>query len=225
MDYKNALLDAAQFTHDTVWGYWKRWFILAVWTIIFPLLGGYVMDIFRGNSVPPDCNDWVRRFIDGIKYLVAGLIYSIPVIIVLVITFIPVFMEFINQVTSETTELNFDAFLPLLMPVIGGVIVAIILGIIVTLLFTIGIIRMARTNRFLEVFNFSEILKTIGKIGWGTYIIALIIIYVISFILGMLINLIIEAPYIGIIIALLLWPLVTIFESRYFTLLYEESGE
>ncbi|MDX8551659.1 DUF4013 domain-containing protein [Methanospirillum sp. J.3.6.1-F.2.7.3] len=225
MDYKNALLDAAQFTHDTVWGYWKRWFILAVWTIIFPLLGGYVMDIFRGNSVPPDCNDWVRRFIDGIKYLVAGLIYSIPVIIVLVITFIPVFMEFINQVTSETTELNFDAFLPLLMPVIGGVIVAIILGIIVTLLFTIGIIRMARTNRFLEVFNFSEILKTIGKIGWGTYIIALIIIYVISFILGMLINLIIEAPYIGIIIALFLWPLVTIFESRYFTLLYEESGE
>jgi hypothetical protein len=225
MDYKNALLDAAQFTHDTVWGYWKRWFILAVWTIIFPLLGGYVMDIFRGNSVPPDCNDWVRRFIDGIKYLVAGLIYSIPVIIVLVITFIPVFMEFINQVTSETTELNFDAFLPLLMPVIGGVIVAIILGIIVTLLFTIGIIRMARTNRFLEVFNFSEILKTIGKIGWGTYIIALIIIYVISFILGMLINLIIEAPYIGIIIALFLWPLVTIFESRYFTQLYEESGE
>jgi len=225
MDYKNALLDAAQFTHDTVWGYWKRWFILAVWTIIFPLLGGYVMDIFRGNSVPPDCNDWVRRFIDGIKYLVAGLIYSIPVIIVLVITFIPVFMEFINQVTSETTELNFDAFLPLLMPVIGGVIVAIILGIIVTLLFTIGIIRMARTNRFLEVFNFSEILKTIGKIGWGTYIIALIIIYVISFILGMVINLIIEAPYIGIIIALFLWPLVTIFESRYFTLLYEESGE
>ncbi|MGV8109903.1 DUF4013 domain-containing protein [Methanospirillum sp.] len=225
MDYKNALLDAAQFTHDTVWGYWKRWFILAVWTIIFPLLGGYVMDIFRGNSVPPDCNDWVRRFIDGIKYLVAGLIYSIPVIIVLVITFIPVFMEFINQVTSETTELNFDAFLPLLMPVIGGIIVAIILGIIVTLLFTIGIIRMARTNRFLEVFNFSEILKTIGKIGWGTYIIALIIIYVISFILGMLINLIIEAPYIGIIIALFLWPLVTIFESRYFTLLYEESGE
>ncbi|KAF5082391.1 hypothetical protein DSECCO2_99240 [anaerobic digester metagenome] len=225
MDYKNALLDAAQFTHDTVWGYWKRWFILAVWTIIFPLLGGYVMDIFRGNSVPPDCNDWVRRFIDGIKYLVAGLIYSIPVIIVLVITFIPVFMEFINQLTSETAELNFDAFLPLLMPVIGGVIVAIILGIIVTLLFTIGIIRMARTNRFLEAFNFREILKTIGKIGWGTYIIALIIIYVISFILGMLINLIIEAPYIGIIIALFLWPLVTIFESRYFTLLYEESGE
>jgi len=168
MDYKNALLDAAQFTHDTVWGYWKRWFILAVWTIIFPLLGGYVMDIFRGNSVPPDCNDWVRRFIDGIKYLVAGLIYSIPVIIVLLITFIPVIKEFISQITSESAELNYEAFLPFLMPVIGGVIVAIILGIIVTLIFTIGIIRMARMNRFFEVFNFREILKTIGKIGWGT---------------------------------------------------------
>ena len=225
MDYKNALMDAAQFAHDTVWGNWKRWILLAIWTIIFPLLGGYVMDIFRGSTVPLECNDWVRRFIDGIKYLVAGLIYSIPVIIVLVITFIPVFMEFISQITSETAELNFEAFLPLLMPVIGGVIVAIILGIIVTLLFTIGIIRMARMNRFLEVFNFREIIKTIGKIGWGTYIIALIIIYVISFILGMLINLVMEAPYIGFIIALFLWPLLTIFESRYFTRLYEESGE
>ena len=168
MDYKNALMDAAQFTHDTVWGNWKRWILLVIWTIIFPLLGGYIMDIFLGSTVPPECNDWVRRFIDGIKYLVAGLIYSIPVIIVLLITFIPVIKEFISQITSESAELNYEAFLPFLMPVIGGVIVAIILGIIVTLIFTIGIIRMARMNRFFEVFNFREILKTIGKIGWGT---------------------------------------------------------
>ncbi|MBP9008834.1 MAG: hypothetical protein KBG16_09260 [Methanospirillum sp.] len=47
----------------------------------------------------------------------------------------------------------------------------------------------------------------------------------ISFILGMLINLVMEAPFIGIIIALFLWPLLTIFESRYFTRLYDESGE
>jgi len=57
MDYKNALMDAAQFTHDTVWGNWKRWILLVIWTIIFPLLGGYIMDIFRGSTIPPECND------------------------------------------------------------------------------------------------------------------------------------------------------------------------
>ncbi len=225
MDYKKALYEAAQFTHDTVWGNWKRWILLAVWTILFPLLGGYVMDIFRGNPQPQECNDWVRRFIDGLKYLVAGLIYSIPVIIVLILTFIPVFMELIRQVTSESQTIQFEAFIPYIMPVIGGIIVAIVLGIIITLIFTIGIIRMARMNRFMEAFNIREILSTIGKIGWGTYIIALVIIYVISLIIGICINLVMEAPFIGFIIALFLWPLLTIFESRYFTLLYEESGE
>jgi len=225
MDYKKALYESAQFTHDTVWGNWKRWILLAVWTILFPLLGGYVMDIFRGNPQPQECNDWVRRFIDGLKYLVAGLIYSIPVIIVLILTFIPVFMELIRQVTSESQTIQFEAFIPYIMPVIGGIIVAIVLGIIITLIFTIGIIRMARMNRFMEAFNIREILSTIGKIGWGTYIIALVIIYVISLIIGICINLVMEAPFIGFIIALFLWPLLTIFESRYFTLLYEESGE
>ncbi|HOL42214.1 MAG TPA: hypothetical protein PLY78_10315, partial [Methanospirillum sp.] len=66
---------------------------------------------------------------------------------------------------------------------------------------------------------------TIQKIGWSTYLVALVIIYVISLIIGFGINLVMEAPFIGFIIALFLWPLLTIFESRYFTLLYEESGE
>ncbi|HOJ95296.1 MAG TPA: DUF4013 domain-containing protein [Methanospirillum sp.] len=225
MDYKKALYESAQFTHDTVWGNWKRWILLAVWTILFPLLGGYIMDIFRGNPHPQECNDWVRRFIDGLKYLFAGLIYSIPIIIVLILTFFPVFMELIRQVTSKSHTIQFDTFIPYVMPVIGGIIVAIILWIIITLICTIGIIRMARMNRFVEAFNIREIIRTIQKIGWSTYLVALVIIYVISLIIGFGINLVMEAPFIGFIIALFLWPLLTIFESRYFTLLYEESGE
>lgn len=183
------------------------------------------MDIFRGNPHPQECNDWVRRFIDGLKYLFAGLIYSIPIIIVLILTFFPVFMELIRQVTSKSHTIQFDTFIPYVMPVIGGIIVAIILWIIITLICTIGIIRMARMNRFVEAFNIREIIRTIQKIGWSTYLVALVIIYVISLIIGFGINLVMEAPFIGFIIALFLWPLLTIFESRYFTLLYEESGE
>lgn len=225
MDYGKALSDSAQFTHDTVWGKWKQWILLAIWTIIFPLLLGYIMEIFRGNPVPPECNNWIARFIDGLKYLVAGIIYSIPVLIVLACTFYPVMMEFVNQITSESSSFNFEAFIPYLLPVIGGVIIAIILGILITLFSTIGVIRMARMNRFFEAFNFREILSTIKNIGWGSYIIGLIVIYIISFVIGMAINLVMEAPFIGFIIAFLLWPLLTIFESRYFTLLYESSGE
>ncbi|MDD1724542.1 MAG: DUF4013 domain-containing protein [Methanospirillum sp.] len=207
MDFGKAITESAIFTRDTVWGNWKRWILLIVSLVIFPLIFGYLMEIFRGNPVPPECTNWIARFIDGLKYLVAAIIYSIPVVVILIITFIPVLMELISQVTSEDVELSMSAFVPYILPVIGGVAIACIVSIIIALLSTIGFIRMARMNRFLEAFNFSAILTTIRKIGWGTYILGFIIISVISFILGMVVDFVAELHLIGILLALIVWPL------------------
>jgi hypothetical protein len=71
-----------------------------------------------------------------------------------------------------------------------------------------------------EAFNFSAIMATIGKIGWGTYILALIIgvaiIVIVQVILGMI-------PYIGGIIQLIISPFIAVFFTRYITVLYESS--
>ena len=42
-----------------------------------------------------------------------------------------------------------------------------------------GVIRFARTGSMGEAFNFSAILATIGRIGWLSYIFALIIMIII----------------------------------------------
>ncbi|WP_146199701.1 DUF4013 domain-containing protein [Methanospirillum stamsii] len=225
MDYALALTDAVRFTRDTVWGRCGRWIYLAISTIIFPFMMGYTMEIFRGNPVPPECNNWLRRFIDGIKYLIASFIYAIPVILVLILSMIPIIMEFMNQISNESVDFSLSAFVPYIIPCIAGIIVAFILAIIIAIISIIGIIRMARTNRFIEAFNFRAILNTIRTIGWKVYIIGLVNVWLISFIIGFLLDTLVAVDLTNFFVALFIWPLIIIFESRYLTLLYESSGE
>ena len=224
MDVGKIISDSAEFTRDSVWGRWVRWVMLVISTIIFPLLFGYMMEIYRGNPTPPECTNWIARFIDGIKLIVASFVYSIPMLIVLIITFLPVMSELFSQLGTKG-DIDFAAFEPFILPVIIGIIITCILGLIIFLISTIGIIRMARMNRFMEAFNISGILTTIRSIGWINYIIGLIVLYVIAMVLGVVINLIMEAHLIGLIIGLFLYPVLIIFEARYVTLLYETSGE
>ncbi|HNS83138.1 MAG TPA: DUF4013 domain-containing protein, partial [Methanolinea sp.] len=96
--------------------------------------------------------------------------------------------------------------------------------VILSLFSTIGFVRMARTERFGEAFNFGAILETIRKIGWGSYILALIILFIVAGIIWFVINLLSAIPFIGWLIALVLLPFMIIFEARYITRVYEASG-
>ena len=225
MDYAYALTDAVRYTRDTVWGRCGRWILLAISTVIFPFILGYIMEIFRGSSVPPECTNWLTRFIDGLKYLVASIIYVIPVIIVLVLSMLPMILEFMNQMANGSADINFSAFIPHLVPLIIGVVIAVILALVISVISIIGIIRMARTNRFFEAFHFSAILNTIRTIGWKVYIIGLVNIWLISLLIGFVIDTLVTVDLTNIFVALFIWPLIIIFESRYLTLLYESSGE
>ena len=81
-------------------------------------------------------------------------------------------------------------------------------------------VRFARTDSFGEAFNFSAILAHIGRIGWGSYLLALIVlmavIFVISFVLGII-------PVIGWLISIVIGPAISIFAARYITLLYDSA--
>ena len=83
---------------------------------------------------------------------------------------------------------------------------------------------MARTESFTEAFNFSGILDTIHSIGWGSYILAQIVLWIVVVVITIIFNLIGEIPYIGWLIGIFLGVILTVFQARYMAILYD-SGE
>jgi hypothetical protein len=228
MEYGTMLGDSVEYAKEAVWGKWMKWILLVISSIIFPLILGYVMEIYRGPKPAPELKNWGRLFIDGLKYLVAWIIYMIPVIVVIIVFGGLAFFSVIQQAAMSGDPDFFLTNTELLVPIIGmffaGLFIAVILGIIISLFMYIGIIRMARTDRFGEAFNFSGILETIRRIGWGSYILALIILFVVMVVLALVLAIIGSIPWIGWIIYLFLIPLLTIFQARYMVQVYEAGG-
>lgn len=217
--------DSVEYAKEAVWGKWMKWILLVISSIIFPLILGYVMEIYRGPKPAPELKNWGRLFIDGLKYLVAWIIYMIPVIVVIIVFGGLAFFSVIQQAAMSGDPDFFMTNTELLVPIIGmffaGLFIAVILGIIISLFAYIGVIRMARADRFGEAFNFSGILETIRRIGWGSYILALIILFVVMVVLALVLAIIGSIPWIGWIIYLFLIPLLTIFQARYMVQVYE----
>ena len=224
MDIKSALNDSFVYAKESVWGQWKRWIILTIMSVIFPFILGYIMEIYRGRTSPPEPENWGQLFVDGIKLLVAAIIYAIPLIIIAIAAFLPVGMKIMEKVSAGGEFIfNPSELVPFILPVFGGLILAFIVGIVIALISSIGIIRMARIGNFSEAFNFSGILETIRSIGWGSYILALIVLWVVVFVISIIFALIGEIPYIGWLIGLFIGVPLTVFEARYMTRVYESA--
>ena len=204
----------------------NKWLLLIVATIILTLpLMGYVMKIYRGEKPAPEVENWGKLLVDGILLLIAGIIWAIPIIILEVLLMGTAFVSSMeSNPTAMMTGLAGAGILAIIL-----VIVAIIIG----LLSPIGLIRFARTEKFGEAFNFGEILATIKKVGWLSYILALIILAIVVgipvFILWViLMALMLALPIIGFVITILVLliviPIITVFEARYMTQIYESAG-
>ncbi len=178
---------------------------------------GYMLKIFRGEVPLPAVSGFGKMFTDGIKYIVIHIIYAIPVLIILGITI----GGAILAALSAGPDIGMESILPVIGGAFAGILVAVIVAIILGLIAYIGIIRFARTGKIGEAFNFSAIFATIGRIGWGSYILALIIGGVAIVIVQVVVGLI---PYIGGVIQLIISPFITVFFTRYITLIYE-TGE
>ncbi|MHC1626211.1 MAG: DUF4013 domain-containing protein [Methanoculleaceae archaeon] len=203
MNYEAMLTGSFEYSKDAVWGRWGRWALLVVCTIIFPLLYGYLLEVLRGREPAPELENWWTLFADGILYLVISIIYAIPILIVGLFAIFTLMYSI-----SHGGLVIFSA----------GILVTIILSIIIGLIATIGIVRFARTGKFGEAFNFSEILATIRSIGWGRYILALIILYIVVCLASFVLNAI---PYIGLFLTIVFYAPLAIFSARYISLLYD----
>jgi hypothetical protein len=208
MDIGSVLNDSIGYAKDAVWGKWARWILLIIASIIFPLIMGYELEVYRGKKPAPEPVGWVKLFIDGIKLLVIEIIYLIP-------TFIILFLSIgagVLAVRSPTAAMAMWGSFAV------GIIITLIVAFITGLFAAMGVIRFARMGRMGEAFNFGAIAALIGKIGWGTYIFALIVVAIVAGIIGIILSAI---PFIGWLLMLIVAPALTIFVARYITLVYD----
>lgn len=235
MEYGNLLDDALHYTKDGIFSNVDRWIKLIVAIICLGIpMNGYVMRIYRGTDAAPEVDRWGTLFVDGIKLIIVGLIYAIPVMILWVFIYGDMMLSLMQ---GDTAMMQYWS------PNLGLLLVMYIIEIIIGIIMPVAAIRFARMGSFSEAFNFSAILATIKRIGWINYIIALILI---ALVIGIPVFIIVFAfvllggmsmvmlggsivalfGFIGaaFIILLVLMPLFGVFQARYITKVYESAG-
>ncbi len=226
MDYGNLISRSFEYTKDALAGKWMDWIILAVLALVqmftlslIPLLSGYSVRVLAGKTPAPEVDQWGKLFVDGWKLNIIALVYMIPAIIVfLVLGGLGAIALMANQAAGGDPAAAGAAVLSL----IGGFLLAAIIAIIMSFILMFATMRFAHTDSLGEAFNFGAILGHIGKLGWGTWIVAVIVLLVIAFVYGFVVGIIYSIPLLGFIIALFLDAAFAIFYARYLALVYEE---
>jgi len=214
MDYGSMLGESFEYAKEGLVGKWMKWLLLLIATILLSLpLLGYELKILRGEKPSPEVDGWGTLFVDGIKYAVILFVYCIPLIVIGFFSIAPLIVAIISR--------NPAAVVPAIAAGLVGLVVFVIVAIAIALLVCFGIIRFARTGSMGEAFNFGAILTTIGRIGWLSYIFALIILVIILVIVEAIFMII---PVIGQLLLFLLTPFIVLFEARYMCQLYDSAG-
>jgi len=219
MGISQMIGDSFGYAKDGLAGKWGKWILLIISCIIFPLIMGYVMRIYRGVTPSPELDNWGRMFIDGIKLFIVELIYAIPVIIIGVVLLFSTIMAV--AAAMATPPINPNAVLGLILADIFVFIIFALVLIIIGIINATAVVRFARTDSFGEAFNFGAIFSHIGRIGLVSYILALIAMGIVVGIIEIVCELI---PIIGIIILVIIMPLLVMFQARYLSLLYDRAG-
>jgi len=176
-------------------------------------------------------------FLDGLKLLLVEMVYAAPVILLIILAFIPLLSSLITGGAlytnpSTLTDAQIQQWIrvhPEFISAIGQMVILLLLaalfGIIISVFSFLGVVRFARTGRMTEAFNFSAIISHIRRIGWLNYILALIVITVIGCIFGMITNVFSIIPVIGdslgLVMMIILYVPWIVFTSRYAVLVYD----
>jgi hypothetical protein len=191
--------------------------VLVTGFILYLFISGYTVRIYRGVKPAPDFDDWGNLFVDGLKLTIVTLIWVLPLAIVLLFVLGLSFAS-LSAMGAGSMGLFFGLLLL-------GLLIELAIFVIVVIFSPMGVVRFARTGSIREGLRVSKIAEHIGTIGWGQYIIALVILFVAMIIFAFLSMLLSLIPVIGWLIRLVITPLFTVFFARYYTILYEQGGQ
>ncbi|MDQ1279677.1 MAG: hypothetical protein QG670_939 [Thermoproteota archaeon] len=188
--------------------------ILSIIPIANLVVLGYMCKVIKeplGSRALPQLNHYSSLWVQGLKVIVGIVIYlcvpialMIPFILIMVSTWIPF-----------PIQVPFGWLLAIPILIVG-----VLLSFFITIILAMAIIHMVKTDRFSKVFAFREILNIIGRIGWGTYIIWLIII----FILTVIVSSIGSTAGFGWLLSLIISPILGVFVSRSALITYSSGN-
>lgn len=198
--------------------------ILDLIPIVNWVVAGYAARVLKaspGADEPPKLEDYGGMFVEGAKIFFASLIYMIIPLILIVAGAGSLIA---GMVMAGGPNFGFG-FTPAQWLFFGGTgIVLVLIGLVVAFLMLIilaaGIAHMIKTGSFGKAFAFGEILRLIGKMGWGKYLAWIILVAIIAAIVGALVGAI---PYVGWLISAIIGPALTVFIFRSLGLLYSEG--
>ncbi len=190
--------------------------VLAVGILFSFFISGYIVRIYKGTKTAPDFTDWGHLFIDGIKLDIVWFLWFVPVAIIVLVMLAIVIIGIAGAVSNVAAGIFIGAMLV-------TIVIAFVLIIIARLYGLMGSVRFARTGSIREGIRFGVIDDHIRTIGWGFYIVALIVIVLIGAIFSGISYLASFMPYAGWAIEAAIAPFISIFVARFITLLYDQG--
>jgi hypothetical protein len=235
MGIRRNLIESIKYAVEGLSGKWKRYIILIICSIIFPLGMGYSLRIMKGINPAPEPDEYRRMFNDGYQMITIGTGYERNIWINIFSSaserdkfreiyyqmWFPVVKYKITSIIGIITSMTLFLILPQ-MRLVKHILIFICIICLSSyqLPSLFGTVRFARTETLIEAFNVKEIRPVIQKIGWITYITPLLMIDIFLYILGYII---IKASIFNFFILCLVAPFFLMVFSRYLSLLYDEG--
>ena len=252
MDNGEIISDSINYSRNALVGNWRTWLIFIIcslpfvlmmflfdpekmqtadywmhfpWTQFIGLLlagillsfftSGYLVRVCRGITPPPEFGDWLSLYLEGIKVSIVQIIWLIPIFLAFCVS--GFFFGFADAAKESGLTL------PMWIGALLLTVLAIALAILIVLCMFIAIVRYARTGSIREGIRYSAVIATIRAIGWGSYILALIILLVGAIIYLIAVTIFALIPFIGWLLNLALYSLFVVFSARYLSRVYDQA--
>ncbi len=187
--------------------------ILDIIPIVNLVVLGYIGRVIKeppdSKELPP-LENYLDLWVQGLKIVVAAIIYMI-IPMILVVPF--VFLTILAWMAFPSLAV-FGWFVAIPMLLIG-----VLLAFFLAILLAMAIVNMVRKDSFGKAFAIGEILGVIGRVGWGTYILWLVVLFVCMLIVSGIGSI----PAIGWILSLIIAPIFGVFVARSASLTYLEG--
>ena len=175
----------------------------------------------NGFFEPPEFNAWFSMFIDGLKVIVVGFVYAIPLILIIIFAGSFFGLAVANAGINYLHNTNMLIYL-------GIIIILALLYLIVTFpLILMSLANMAYNEDIGAAFKFGEISNKISNKGWGNFIIWYVVtglIYIILMVMGAIIEVIFNLIHLKIVgsvlFSLIILPYMGIYLYRSAALFY-----
>lgn len=190
--------------------------ILDVIPIVNLIVVGYLVKVIKqpkdSNQLPPLTN-YVDLWIQGLKIVIAAVIFMIIPILLLIPAGSLFFLSGLGFpiITGVSTILA-----------IGLLLVGLVLAFFLSIILAMGLVNMIKHDDFSKAFAFSEIMETIQKIGWNDYILWLAAVFICAVIVASIGSI---QGIVAWLLATAIAPIFGVFIARSAALTYMEATE